>query len=83
MELDQIMTRLSDFFHDYPLLAGAVVVGLLYSLYRSPKETFKFLAVLAVLAVAGYFVLQFTSTTSTSVSGKDALIHKTERALGE
>lgn len=83
MEVDQIITRVTEFIRGYPLLAGAVVVGVLVCLYRSPKETLKFLIFLTVLAVAGYCVLQFTSTTSTGVGGKEELLHKTERALGE
>lgn len=83
MEFGQIITSVTDFFRGYPLLAAAVVVGLLYSLYSSPKETFKFLVVMVLLAVAIYFVMQFSSTTSQGVGGKDELIHKTERAIGE
>ena len=83
MEFGQIVTSVTNFFRGYPLLAAAVIAGLLYSLYSSPKETFKFLVAMGLLAVAIYFVMQFTGTTSQGVSGKDELIHKTERAIGE
>lgn len=83
MEFEQIVVTIVDFFQDHLLLSLAVLVVLAYFFYRDPKETFKFLAFLGVMALAGYFILQLGSTTSTGMNAKEELAHKTKKALGE
>lgn len=84
MEFDQIAANVTGFIQSHLLISiatlGAVVV---YFFYRSPKETFKFLVFVALLAIAGYFILHLGSSTETGVSGKEELTHKTKKALGE
>ena len=84
MDFNQIAANVTDFFQTHLLISiAALVVVVAYFFYRSPKETFKFLVFVALLAIAGYFVLQLGSSTDTGVSSKEELSHKTKKALGE
>lgn len=83
MEIEEITTTVTGFFHAHPLLCALALAAVAFIMYKNPKESFKFLAFLGILAIAGYFVLQLGSTTSTGVSSKEEMIHKTKEALGE
>jgi hypothetical protein len=79
----EFVGKATDFFQDHQLISVVALVVLLYFLYQSPKETFKFLLVITLMAVAGYFVLQLGDSTDPGVSTKKELSHKTTKALGE
>jgi ABC-type nitrate/sulfonate/bicarbonate transport system permease component len=83
MELDQITAIVTNFFQAHQLISIVALAVLAYFLYQSPKETCKFLMVVAVLAVAGYFIVQLGSSSDTGVSAKQELSQKTKKALGD
>lgn len=79
----EFVATVTDFFQTHQLISVVGLVILLYFLYQTPKETFKFLVVVALLAAAGYFILQLGDSTDPGVSTKKELTHKTTKALGE
>jgi hypothetical protein len=79
----EVVATITDFFHNYQFISIVGLVVILYFLYQSPKETFKFLLLVAAMAAAGYFVLQLGDSTDPGVSTKKELTHKTTKALGE
>ena len=83
MEFAQITANVTAFFQAHLLLSIAALAVVVYFFYQSPKETFKFLVVVVMLAIAGYFILQLGSSTDTGISAKEELSHKTKKALGD
>lgn len=83
MELAQITANVTDFFQAHLLISIAALLVVAYFFYQSPKEAFKFLMVVVILAIAGYFILQLGSSTDTGMSAKEELSHKTKKALGD
>lgn len=83
MEFAQITANVTNFFQAHLLISIAVLAVVAYFFYQSPKETFKFLVVVVILAIAGYFILQLGSSTDTGMSAKEELSHKTKKALGD
>ncbi len=83
MDFVQIAATVTDFFKTHLLIsiAALVVVGFIF--YKNPKESLKFLVFAAILAFAGYFILQLGSSTDTGVNAKKEMIDKTQKALGE
>ena len=83
MEFAQIAAYVTIFLQNHLLISIAVLLIVVYFFYQSPKESFKILVIVAILVIAGYFVLQLGSFTDTSVSEKKKMIDKTKRALDE
>jgi len=83
MEFDQITANVTDFFQTHQLISIVALVVVVYFFYQSPKESFKFLVFVVILAIAGYFILQLGSSTDPGVSAKEELTHKTKKALGD
>ncbi len=83
MGFDQIAATVMNFFQAHLLISIIALVAVVCLFFQSPKESFKFLVFVAILAVAGYFVLQLSKSGDTGVSGKEELGHKTKKALGE
>ena len=83
MEFIQIAANVTDFFKTHLLISIAALLVVVYFFYQSPKESFKFLVFVAILSIAGYFILQLGSATDTGVSVKKEMINKSQKALGE
>lgn len=83
MQFDQITAFVTDFYQAHQLLTIIILVTAVCFLYQSPKETFKFLLLLAILAIAVYFVVQFGSSTDNGVKAKEELTNKSKKAIGE
>jgi len=83
MEFAQIAAYVTIFLQNHLLISIAVLLIVVYFFYQSPKESFKILVIVAILVIAGYFVMQLGSSTDTSVSEKKEMIDKTKRALDE
>lgn len=83
MEFEQIVVNVVDFFQDHLLISLALLVVLAYFFYQEPKETFKFLVFLGIMAIAGCFILQLGNSTDTGINAKKELSNKTKKALGE
>lgn len=83
MELNQIAEYVVVFFQTHLLISIAALAVVAYFIYQSPKESFKFLVFVAILAIACYFILQLGRSTTTGVSAKEELSHKTKKALDE
>jgi hypothetical protein len=83
MEFDQIAVNVTDFFQTHQLISILALVVVVCLFFQSPKESFKFLVFLTIVAIAGYFVLQLSSPADTGVSTKKELVHKTKKALDD
>lgn len=83
MEFEQIIANAMDFFQGHQLISFVALAVLVFFFYQSPKETFKSLVVLAILAIVGYFILQMGSSADIGVSSKEELTRKTKKALGD
>jgi hypothetical protein len=83
MEFIQIAANVADFFKNHLLISIAALLVVVFFFYQSPKESFKFLVLVAILLIAGYFILQLGSSTETGVSVKKEMINKSKKALGE
>jgi len=83
MEFAQIAAYVTEFLQNHLLISIAVLLIVVYFFYQSPKESFKILVIVAILVIAGYFVMQLGSSTDTGVSEKKEMIDKTKRALDE
>ncbi len=79
--MHQIIEFIRTFCQQYTFFAIAVLLIIVVCLIRSPKETLKFSAVLAVLGVAIYFLMQVGGTMTTGVGQKEKMINKTRDAL--
>ena len=79
----EFVAKATELFQAHQLISVIALVVLLFFIYQSPKETFKFLFIAILMAVAGYFVLQLGDSTDPGVSTKKELTHKTTKALGE
>lgn len=71
------------FYSDPQLISVLALVVVVCLFYQSPKESFKFLVFLVIVAIAGYFVLQLGGPADTSVSTKKKLVNKTKKALDD
>jgi small-conductance mechanosensitive channel len=78
--MNEIIDFIRNFFQHYTLFAIAVVLIFLICLIRSPKETFKFIAFLAVMGVAFYLLRSYGGTMTTGVGQKEKLIEKSRAA---
>lgn len=83
MGFDQIAVTVMDFIQTHQLISVLALVIVVCLFYQSPKESFKFLVFLVIVAIAGYFVLQLGSPTDTGVSTKKELVNKTKKALDD
>ena len=83
MEFDRITAHVTVFFQTHLLISIAALIVVVYFFYKNPKESFKFLVFIAILAIAGYFIMQLGSSTDTGLNAEKELTHKTKKALGE
>ena len=83
MEIAQIAAQVTDFLHNHLLISISALAVVVYFVFKSPKESFKVLVIIAILAIAGYLVLQLSSSTETGMGEKKEMIDKTKKALDE
>ncbi|MBW4057113.1 MAG: hypothetical protein HIU83_17330 [Proteobacteria bacterium] len=83
MKFDQVTAIITDFFQTHQLISIAALVVVLFFFYQNPKESFKFVLFLAIMAIVGYFVLQLGSVTGSGMSAIGESTHKTKKALGD
>ena len=77
MDFDNLFNQVSNFYQQYTIVVVVLAVGLLITIYRNPKESFKFLVFLLFLAAVIYAIGLFGDTVTTGVGGKQQMIHKT------
>lgn len=83
MDFNQVTANVTIFFQTHQLISIAAFVVVLIFFYQSPKESFKFVVFLAIMAIIGYFVLQLGSVTGSGMSAIGESTHKTKKALGD
>lgn len=83
MEFVQIAAHVTEFFKAHLLIGIAALLVVAYFIYQNPKESFKFLVFAAILAIAGYFVMQLGSSTDSGVNVKKELIDKSRKGIDE
>ena len=83
MDLEQIVTAVTNLYNDYQIFCIIALIGLGISLYQNPKSTLKYLALLLSLLLAGYFVLQMGNSTDQATSNTKELGQKSKKAFGD
>jgi hypothetical protein len=83
MDFAQIVDNVTGFLQSHLLISIAALAVVVYFFFTNPKESFKILLIVAILAVAGYLVMQLGSSTESGVSEKKEMIYKTKNAIGE
>jgi len=81
MTVETILQNLSNFAYSNRELAIAFGVAAAVYLLLRPRQALKLFAVIAILLVALYFILQLWQSLSTGMKAKDTMIHGTERSL--
>ena len=81
MDFSEILDTVVGYYHDYPLIVAGVAIALLVWAYMKPKQAFKGLLFVAFVAVVFYMVSYMREGTGSSISVKEKMIHKTEKAL--
>jgi RsiW-degrading membrane proteinase PrsW (M82 family) len=79
----EFIATITDFYQTHQIISIIALVVVLFFLYQSPKETFKFLVFAAILASVVYFFMQLGSSSDPGVSTKKELTQKTKKALGD
>jgi len=81
MDIDTLIRTITNFaYGNRELVIALGVAAAVYTLLR-PKQALKLYAVIAILLVALYFILQLWQSLSTGMKSKDTMIHGTERSL--
>ncbi len=83
MDFNQVTANVTIFFQTHQMISITALVVVLFFFYQSPKESFKFVLFLAIMAIVGYFVLQLGSVTGSGMSAIGESTHKTKKALGD
>jgi len=80
MTVAPLFNQALNFYQQYPLLVVGLAVILLFLIYRNPKESFKFMLFLLVMAAVIYAIGMFGETVNLGADSKQQMIHKTEQA---
>lgn len=83
MDFAQLTATATNFVQTHQLISIAALTALAFYFYQSPRQAFKFLVFIAIMAIAGYFVLQLGSSSDTGVRAKEELTQKTKKSLGD
>ena len=83
MQFDQISATVTVFIQTHQLISIAALAIAAFFFYKSPKESFKFLAFLTILAIAGYFIIQLGGSADSGIKNTKEMNYKTKKALGE
>jgi hypothetical protein len=76
MEIEQLLSWASGFYHSQPLLVLGIAAAAAVVTVLRPKQTAKTLGTLALLAVAAYVVYMIGEALLTGVEEKNRMIHK-------
>lgn len=83
MDFAQLTATVTNFVQTHQFISIVALAALAFYFYQSPKQAFKFLVFIAIIAIAGYFVLRLDSSTDLGVSSKEELSQKTKKTLGD
>ena len=79
--LEQHLETTLIYFKTNPIVAGIIVLFLVFCFYSKPKESLKLVAFLGFLVVAFYIITLLAGALGSGTTGKDRMIYKTEDAL--
>ena len=68
------------FFKTNPVVAGIVILFIIFCFYAKPKESLKFVAFIVFLAVAFYIITMIAGVVGSGTTQKGQMIYKTEEA---
>lgn len=81
--LETVKNYLVGFFQQYPVVVVIIVLVLLFIAYKNPKESFKFVIFLVIMACALYAVVLLSEAVGIGKSNKDQGINKTRKMIEE
>ncbi len=81
MNIETLIAAVIDFYHNYPIPAAAIVVGMGITTFIKPKEIFKLLLVGLAIGVILYLASFMADSTSTGIEQKNTLTHKSGKYL--
>lgn len=81
MYFTTLLERLTAFYYHYPLLSLGLGVAVLIWAYLKPKQAMKGLLFLGFVAIVFYVLSLMQEGTGASISSKEKMIHRTEKAL--
>lgn len=81
MDFSTLLERLTAFYHDYTLLAIGLSVAVLIWAFLKPKEALKGFLFLCFIAAVFYVLSLMREGTGASISTKEKMMHRTEKAL--
>ena len=83
MDVARITADLTNLIHNHQLICIAALAVVIFYCYRNPKSAFKLLALIAVLVIAGYFLVQLGESTDSGLKGEKELTNKSHNAIEE
>lgn len=79
---DKLLQYAAGFYHEYSIVVIVIAVILLIIAYNKPKESFKFVIFLVIIACVLYAVGLFGESVDIGKKNKDKMVEKS-RALGD
>jgi len=83
MNISSIQQNFFEFYHNYPVIVIGLGVLILLWIYLRPKQALKGGLFLCFVAVVFYVLSLMSEGTGSSLSAKEKMMHKTEKALAE
>ena len=78
--LEQYLHDTLIFFKTNPVVAGIVILFIIFCFYAKPKESLKVVAFIVFLAVAFYIITLIAGAVGSGTTQKSKMIYKTEEA---
>jgi len=83
MDVAQITADFTHLIQTHQLISIAALVLVIFYCYRNPKDAFKLLALVAIVAIAGYLLVQLGESTESGLKGEKELTNKSHKAIEE
>ena len=76
MDVDRIFVWAGNFYHAHPYWAIGIVVGFVIIAFLRPKQVFKSLLILILVAAAAYIFYLIGKAVLAGIAGKHQMINK-------
>jgi len=83
MNVSSIQQNLVELYYNYPVIVIGLGILILIWVYLRPKQALKGGLFLCFVVAVFYLVSLMTEGTGSSLSAKEKMMHKTEKALAE
>ena len=79
MDFERLLNSGIYFFKSNPIVAFALVIGLIIVATAKPKDIYKFIVFAVIMGVVLYILSQLGDSTSTGLQQKDKMINQTRK----